>query len=272
MKDKLITLLRKTPFLRLVYGLSEYLRAAQSAWRNRGKQPTLSGHTDGLPFPPPHLMLQVAGSTDRDEFLEGGRRATESLRELLGQAGLQLETFSAFLDFGCGCGRVIRHWYPLARTTQIYGTDYNPALIRWCRQHLIFAEFQTNQLRPPLAYAAASFDLVYAFSIFTHLPEAYQLDWMNELRRVLRPGGYLVLTVHGPSYLPSLSPAEQTAFTAGQLVVRYAEGAGTNLCVTYHPERYVREQLAQGYRVLNFIAEGAKGNPHQDIYLLQKLG
>src|SRR3546814_6253266 len=53
----------------------------------------------------------------------------------------------------------------------------------------------SSDLTPPLAFADESFDLVYALSVFTHIPLELQRDWLDELRRVLVPGGYLLCTV-----------------------------------------------------------------------------
>ena len=54
-------------------------------------------------------------------------------------------------------------------------------------------------------YPDATFDLIYAFSVFTHLAPAGQTFWIAELTRVLKPGGCLFLTTHGEHYLPQLS-------------------------------------------------------------------
>jgi ubiquinone/menaquinone biosynthesis C-methylase UbiE len=65
-----------------------------------------------------------------------------------------------------------------------------------------FAQFEVNGLAPPLAYEANHFDFIYALSVFTHLPESLQTAWMSELARVLKPGGYLLMTTHRECYLP----------------------------------------------------------------------
>ncbi|MGY1688890.1 class I SAM-dependent methyltransferase [Geodermatophilus sp. SYSU D01105] len=52
---------------------------------------------------------------------------------------------------------------------------------------------------PPLPFDDGRFDLVLGYSVFTHLPVDHQDAWLAELRRVTRPGGLLLLTVHGRS-------------------------------------------------------------------------
>lgn len=93
---------------------------------------------------------------------------------------------------------------------------------------------------------------------------------MNEMKRVIGKGGYLLITTHGGNYLEQLTPTEQERFRNGQLVVRELEAAGSNYCAAFHPEEYVRTKLAEGFEVLDFIPEGAKGNPMQDVFLLRK--
>jgi SAM-dependent methyltransferase len=224
---------------------------------------------NGLPVPEPELLYLVAGSRDVRWFLEGGRRGFETITDILRRNGVSLDELEKVLDFGSGCGRVLRHWHA-SPNVRVYGTDYNASLIEWCRSNLAFAGFGVNRLSPPLDYPDAEFDLVYAFSVFTHLTEELQAAWMAELRRVIKPGGYLLLTTHGRHYLGDLSPEERAAFERDEMVIRYPETAGSNECATFHPERYVREKMAEGFEVLDFVPEGARGNPSQDAYLLRK--
>jgi SAM-dependent methyltransferase len=237
----------------------------------RGRTLRAATGSDGLPLPPVGLISEVAGTPDTAWFLEGGRRGVQTLDDLLARRGLTLDSCHDILDFGCGCGRVIRHLRG-PRPANLHGTDCNRRLVAWCRAHLAFAQFDVNPLRPPCGYQPASFDLIYAFSVFTHLPGDLQVAWMGELRRILRPGGLLVISTHGDHYLPQLAPDEQATYQTGGLVVRNGDKAGRNACAAFHPPREVRDVLVRDFDVLEFVPEGALGNPAQDAWLLRRPG
>jgi SAM-dependent methyltransferase len=249
-------------------GLLEAAFQIRDRWRAARYGPQSQVAPDGLPLPPPDLILLVAGTTDASWFLSAGARAAESVTSALAKNGLDIRRFRSILDFGCGCGRVIRHWRGLP--ARLHGCDFNRRLVTWCRRHLPFGAFAVNRGRPPLPYADGQFDFIYALSVFTHLPEAQQRPWMEELRRVAAPGAHVLLSLHGESYVPDLTAEEKQRFESGQLVVRAGEAAGRNACGAYHPPSYVREVLAEGFRLVDHLPEAAAGNPHQDLVLLRK--
>ena len=222
-----------------------------------------------LPIPPPRLIYLVGGMYDADEFCAGGASANQRIRETLSKNGVDFRTFEAILDFGCGVGRIIRHW-ELNAGTRLFGTDYNPELIRWCQSNLPIAKFQINGLKARLEYENDQFSFAYAWSVFTHLTESGQLDWLDELSRVLRPGGYLYLTTHGDYYVSQLSHDEQEQYRNGHLVVLTGGSEGSNFCNAYHPSQYVRERFTKNFTIVDHVPEGAAGNSFQDVYLLQK--
>jgi 2-polyprenyl-3-methyl-5-hydroxy-6-metoxy-1,4-benzoquinol methylase len=260
-------------FLLRVLGRVGLLQSAYRAYERVGSLRAVPGRPavadDGLPVPPPALIVRVAGTPDVAWFLRGGRLAAGSIRAALWRQGLRIEDLRAVLDFGCGCGRVTRNWLGLAGT-DVSGTDMNEQAIEWCRRNLPFATFEPNGLAPPLVFETGRFDLVYALSVFTHLPEELQFLWMRELERVLRPGALLLLSTHGEHYVPRLSAEERDRFAAGEIVVRWEEVAGTNLCTAFHPPSSVRERLAAGFEPVEFVREGAKGNPHQDLFVFRR--
>lgn len=221
----------------------------------------------GPPIPPPEEIYLVTGAEDASWFLRSGEIHTRIIRDLLRKNGLVIEEFDSLLDFGCGCGRLIRHWNTLERPA-VYGTDYNPRLISWCEKNLDFARFRVNDLVGELKYESGKFDLVYAFSVFTHLTEDQQSFWIEELARVLRPGGHLLITTHGERFLEKLSPDDVKRYREGYLVVRREEEAGSNRCAAFHPESYVRERLAGNLSVID--CRPGTEECSQDMYLLRK--
>jgi SAM-dependent methyltransferase len=264
-KAPLLRLLDRTRLLRPAFRTYEALLALRARKRSA---PTPA---DGLPMPPAALIVRVAGTPDAAWFLESGRLAEEAIRDVLQGDGAPVETLGAILDFGCGCGRVTRRWAGL-HGVNVSGSDRDERAIEWCRRNLPFAAFESNGLAPPLVFDDNAFDLVSALSVLTHLPEELQLLWLRELHRILRPGGRLVVSTHGAHYLSRLNAAERARFEAGELVVRWEEAAGSNLCAAYHPRSYVeRTLLPAGFALAGFVQEGAKGNPAQDLYLLRKV-
>jgi SAM-dependent methyltransferase len=217
------------------------------------------------PLPDPRLIYSVCGTEESSWYLESGTFAAQEIRGALERSGARMEKLRRILDFGCGSARILRHWRTL-RGPALYGTDYNPELVAWCDANLPFARFSVNTLDGPLSYRSRTFDLVYAFSVFTHLTEAQQRHWIDELGRILRPGGYLYLTTHGEFYLPHVPADQRDHFRRGGLVVTGGELAGTNVCAAFHPEPYVLNVLAPAFRCLEF----APGRYPQDAYLLQK--
>jgi SAM-dependent methyltransferase len=228
------------------------------------------GAPDQLPIPPADLRFLVAGTKDISWFLEGGRLAAQSVSLAAARTGEALEHLDAILDFGCGCGRVLRYWRHLP-DTGVFGTDYNAKLVAWSAHNLPFSRVAVNNLEPQLDYDSGKFDLVYALSVFTHLTKDLQAPWVRELARIAKPGGRLVLSTHGEAYLGRLNADERRHFAAGELVVKNNVSApGSNTCAAYHPNAYVREEMASGLDLVDFAAEGAKGNPRQDLYVLRK--
>lgn len=149
------------------------------------------------PLPPRQVLKKVQITPWVMEYLEVGARGADTIRNELTAAGLQKGDESLrVLDFGCGLGRTLRH----LRTTgwDLSGCDVDSDSVAWTRKALPGLPLEANGDRPPLPYAAESFDAIYAISVFTHFDPAFQHLWAKELARILRPGGLALITTMGP--------------------------------------------------------------------------
>jgi SAM-dependent methyltransferase len=233
------------------------------------------------PPTPAHLMVRVSGSSDMSLY-PTGHLATRQMRGLLAGVGRRIEDFQSILDFGCGCGRVLLALHNEGVPARLHGSDVDQEGISWCAQSLgSVATFGANEGLPPTRYEAATFDLVYAISVFTHLPEAYQFAWLAELRRIIKPGGWLIATIHGPATCRHL-PAElqESVAQAGFLYVdqtredwpKYlgakTEGLPDFYRLAYHTFDYVRRRWSEYFDVLNIVEQGL--NFMQDAVVCQK--
>jgi SAM-dependent methyltransferase len=111
--------------------------------------------------------------------------------------GLELEDGGRVLDFGCSSGRhlrVLEAWRP---DVAWMGCDPNAAAIAWAGEHLPGIEFFTSPQEPPLDLAAGSLDLALAVSVWSHLGPDAARRWLDEMQRLIRPAGLLVLTAQG---------------------------------------------------------------------------
>lgn len=233
--------------------------------RSRDDEDETPAIDDGMPVPPAILRNSAAGTTDLAWFLSSGRLGAEVVERL---AGSSTANEPAILDFGCGSGRVLRHLHDLP-ARRVHGVDWNRRAIRWCAAHLEFATFSVGSLEPPLS-VEDPFDLIYAFSVFTHLEVDTQRSWLRELRDHLAPDGLLAISTSGDALAHRLDEAEERAYAAGEIVVRDALVAGTNLCAAWHPPGCMESMLPPGLEILRFDPEGALGNPPQDLWILRR--
>ncbi|HEU5317261.1 MAG TPA: class I SAM-dependent methyltransferase [Chloroflexota bacterium] len=117
----------------------------------------------------------------------GMRRIAESL------LGERLRRARRILDAGCGTGGNLR-W--LAQYGEVHGVDLSREAMRFCQLRGLTTVARASILRLP--YPSETFDLVTSFDVIYHLDVSDDVAALGELRRVLRPGGTLLVRV--PAY------------------------------------------------------------------------
>ena len=146
---------------------------------------------------PPRAVYRFSNPSDDWGYLSTSANTHTMLAEALRDQGRDLATVESALDFGCGPGRGLRSLLQYTETMQLFGNDVDGTAIDWCRQEFPCGEFVINEELPPLPWDADSFELIFSVSVFSHLSEKSHRVWLAELERLARPGGHLVLTVHG---------------------------------------------------------------------------
>lgn len=229
-----------------------------------------NGLPDGFPVPPSKLIFTIIAIPWISEFYKSGKIIFEDMKEMFEKNNITLDHNSNILDFGCGCGRLIRH-FASTKKYNLFGSDLNPDLINWCSNNLSFGKFGTNNLHPPLNYQNNFFNLIYARSVFTHLSAEAQFAWINEMRRILKPGGLFYFTTHGSNTISPLSIEEQNKFNSDEIVLHNSFGEGDNKYSSYQSYNWTVKNLLNGFELAAY-QEGIQ-NPHlrQDVYIFRKV-
>jgi SAM-dependent methyltransferase len=226
-------------------------------------------HPARFPIPSNFLIYLAINNPSVLDYFRGGFVTFRAIRRLLRRNQIDIAKLESILDFGCGCGRVIRE-FPAVTDAQLFGCDYNPKLANWCARYLYCGDFRINGYEPPSPYTDSSFDFVYLISVFTHLPVSVQQSWLHDLHRIVKQNGHVLITLHGEHLLPKLTAAERRLFENNGYVERSADDPGSNHFGTFHSRAYFEKQLANLFTIVDHSAGGQPNHPYQDLYLLKR--
>jgi len=121
----------------------------------------------------------------------GVRAMVESLLSICSQGG----SFGRVLDIGCGTGALIdrlKH-----RCSEIWGVDNSPEALEFCRRRGLSNLVLSDATQVP--FPSDHFDLVTAIGIIEHVDDDRAL--LAEIRRLLKPGGVMILLTSSFPYL-----------------------------------------------------------------------
>lgn len=199
------------------------------------------------------------------------------------------------LDLGCASGRFLRHPVAQQPDWSLTGCDIDAMNVAWVKKYLppTVTAFQ-NTIYPHLPLPDASFDIITAFSVFTHM-DKLEDAWLLECRRILKPGGLLYVTAHTdrvwarvpsrPAVLVEMLRCRPEWSTPQKLVINESlfrqpmpedhivlrfEAAGAYVAQTFHSDRHIRENWGRLFEIL-----AIHDNYHmdfQDVVLLRKSG
>ena len=157
---------------------------------------------------PPRELQDWVGGGGADAYKAIGNKFLGHLVDLCG-----LQPGDAVLDVGCGSGRMALpltgYLNPVGRYA---GFDVSREAIAWCTQNIsgshpnfdfTVADVQSSQYNPKGKYKSSdfrfpypdgSFDVVLLASVFTHMLPADVRHYLQEIVRVLKPGGQSLIT------------------------------------------------------------------------------
>lgn len=124
-----------------------------------------------------------------EQFAESGRRDARLIFEFSGLPADRRQ--GRALEIGCGIGRLLP--YMVERFESVTGVDVSPVMIARAQERLGGrARFATveGDGRIPLD---GTFDLVYSYTVFQHIPRKFTVAYIGEAARLLKPGGAAVL-------------------------------------------------------------------------------
>jgi ubiquinone/menaquinone biosynthesis C-methylase UbiE len=227
-------------------------------------------------FPHGTVQRQIGGSADEHTLREAYKfyYYMKHWSIALGRAPLW---GSRLLDFGCGWGRCTRFFWKEIASDGICGVDVSGELIATCETLGVPGSFSKIEPRGRLPYEDQSFDLIVAYSVFTHLPEDVADHWMQELARIAKPGCVFGLTVEPRRFLQFISdiPADTSSpwhlglakfkSEIPELMKKYDDGqfcyiptGGGNLSASIYgdaviPEGYMTKKWGHLFEVRTFI-------------------
>jgi SAM-dependent methyltransferase len=216
-----------------------------------------------LPLPPEALMRRVGwnvySSRPGEVYVERGREQWRLIKSLLPE-GWSFEG-KRVLDFGCGAGRIVRHALAEDPAGEYWGCDIDAASVEWMRANLSppLHAFQTDEW-PPTPEPDGRFDLIYAFSVFTHLLDPWSA-WLVELHRLLADDGIAIVTVFGPGAAGSFDGFPVGEEINGMNVLGPATDWERGGPLIVHSEWWLRAHWGRAFEILELVPGGPSGPP-----------
>lgn len=219
---------------------------------------------------PPDYLIYESFQINYQKYFNGGLKTAKWLAKHFNKH-IELND-KRILDWGCGPGRIIRHLPTVINNDcEYFGTDYNKKSIDWCAKNLPGISFNCNTSAATLPYVDNFFDIIYGISIFTHLSEQMHYDWYNELFRILKPNGIILLTTQGDNFKVKLTSDELKKYNENELITRGNVKEGHRTYSAFQPSGFMIK-LFDGVKILEHVEitpENEDWIP-QDIWIIKK--
>ena len=265
MKPFLKYIIRK---LRLTGWLDSFLFTLQKSRNRKANSKYLEENPDTIL--PDDYDLYETYQLNYQKFIEDGKLAAT---EIIGWTKPYLNTQQpVILDWGCGLGRIVRHFNEQNESAKLFACDIDEKRIQWNKIHYRNIAFSLISYSPPTNYTSEKFDLIYGISIFTHIEAALQVAWLKELHRILKPNGVLLISTHGQAHHNKLLSWEKKLLNRNGILTQNYFQKGHRMMSTYHLSDHFKKMINPYFTVKEFY--DGKTHPEkmgrQDLWILQK--
>jgi SAM-dependent methyltransferase len=223
--------------------------------------------------PPRKLAARHVGTDDPRRLVIDSLRCLHAMLEPI-RRYRGLDSFGGLLDWGCGVGMLESALGYFLGEVSVTAVDSDQEGIDWCRDSGIRGEFGVVPELPPTGFPDGAFDLVLGYGTLTRMPRDAQLAWIEELKRVMQPGGYAALSFLGELVRPLLNDdavredldgegisdrgvLEGEPWEHEQILPRHA---------TYQTRDYTVREFGKLFDVISYV-EGGVNNKHDLIVL-----
>jgi len=224
-----------------------------------------------LPYPPLSLIGRIGPMGDEDPvatYRETGQLHRELLTSVLPSdwswGGKRV------LDFGCGSGRMLRQFTPEACDAEFWGCDLDASSVDWLQANFCppFNVFHSSEA-PGLPQDDGFFDLIYAFSVYTHFTDNWA-GWLLEHHRVLAEGGLLFATFLGEGMLEPLTGEQWNEDTIGMnpLLHGYSWDLGGPIAI--NSPWWIRTHWGRAFEIVELRPVIDEGVPSHGLVLARK--
>ncbi len=147
-------------------------------------------------LPPERLRMHIGARESAANFWNQGRHSSQRVLEVFGE-----NPSGPVLDWGCGCGRTL-YWLHAhtAWREQYRGCDVDAEAIKWLRKQGT-GGVAVCAPAPPLPYADGTFAGLFCFSVLTHIHPLQHRGWIEDIHRIVRPGGRAYLTANSDAHV-----------------------------------------------------------------------
>jgi len=166
-----------------------------------------------LPALPDPALQQLWNGTSGPTLAAQSVCFYRKLKEMQGRFGRGDLAQTSVLDFGCGWGRLTRMIARDLEPGRLFGCDPVEDILELTRESRVPANLARSEFLPESLPFEEKFDLVFSFSVFTHISEAAHMASLKAIHHGLEPGGLFVVTVRPPAYL-DLNPLMAKAVEA----------------------------------------------------------